>query len=432
MPRRRRHRRRDGTIDRPAAQNQGRPPARHADSRRHSFARDAAQPVRRGRVDRADSLPAHHRARPRARSGAAHVPASPTAARLEGAVLGEGFDDLQLRTADERVSCCGATGDACARSRSETGWPTYNGDPGGNRYTTLTQIDKTNVARLAPRWMFTMPNAGALQGTPVVVDGIMYVTAPNECFALDAGSGRQIWHYQRPRTPGPSAGGTPTAASRSRAIACSWRPTTRTCIALNRFTGELLWDTDAGRLARELRRPRRRRSPAGNLVISGVAGGEHGANGFVAALDQATGKEVWRFWTVPKPGEPGSETWQGQGHRITAARRPGSPAATIPSSIIVYWPIGNPSKEYNGDDRQGDNLYANSHPGARSQDRHAEVVLPVHAARSLGLGRDADVRARRRRLAGAAAQADAARRAATDSSTCSIAPTARCCWPSRS
>ena len=128
-------------------------------------------------------------------------------------------------------------------------------------------------------------------------------------------------------------------------------------IALNRWTGTLLWDAP---LADWRQNYSATSAPltAGNLVISGVTGGEHGANGFVAAHDQETGREVWRFWTVPKPGEPGSETWKGAARRIIAARRRGSPAATIRRSIS-YWPVGNPSQEYNGDDRQGDN-YANS------------------------------------------------------------------------
>jgi alcohol dehydrogenase (cytochrome c) len=98
---------------------------------------------------------------------------------------------------------------------SETDWPTYNGGPGGNRLTALAQIDKTTVAALAPRWLFTVPGAGLLQVTPVVVGGIMYVTAPNEGYALDAGTGRLLWHYQRPRTKG-VAGGT---ANRGVAVA---------------------------------------------------------------------------------------------------------------------------------------------------------------------------------------------------------------------
>ena len=140
---------------------------------------------------------------------------------------------------------------------------------------------------------------------------------------------------------------------------------------------------------------------------------------------------MWRFWTVPKPGEPGSETWQGKD-----IEHGGAPTwftgSYDPELDIVYWPTGNPSQEYNGDDRKGDNLYANSHPGARSQDRHAQVALPVHAARSLGLGRDADVGADRRRLAGAAAQAAAAREPQRLLLRVRSRATASCCWRSRS
>src|SRR5205814_1712875 len=109
---------------------------------------------------------------------------------LEGEVRGEGFEDLQLLSDDKRVHLLRRAGDRYREVTSGSDWPTYNGDPGGNRHTTLTGIDKANVARLAPRWLFTIPDAGLLQVTPVVVGGIMYVTAPNQCFALDAGTGR--------------------------------------------------------------------------------------------------------------------------------------------------------------------------------------------------------------------------------------------------
>jgi alcohol dehydrogenase (cytochrome c) len=275
--------------------------------------------------------------------------------RLEGRVLGEGFDDLQLRSDDNRVHLLRRAGDRFRAVTSEQNWPTYNGDPGGNRYTTLTQIDKTNAMRLAPRWVYSIPNSGQLQVTPVVVDGIMYVTAPNECFAVDAGSGRQIWHFKRARTPGVSGGwanrGVGVAGDRVFLMTDHAH-----IIALNRFTGEMLWDT----ALEDWRKNYAASSaplPAGDLVITGVAGGEHGANGFVSALDQETGKEVWRFWTVPKPGEPGSETWKGKD-----IEHGGAPTwftgSYGPVLDIVYWPTGNPSKEYNGDDRQGDNLYA--------------------------------------------------------------------------
>jgi alcohol dehydrogenase (cytochrome c) len=277
---------------------------------------------------------------------------------IQGVVIGEGFHDVQLRTDDGRVRLLRRQGDRVRDVASGTDWPTYNGDAGGNRYTTLTQIDKTTVTRLAPRWIYTVPNAGGLQGTPQVAGGIMYVTAPNECIALDAGSGRPIWHFKRPRTSGVMQG----YANRGVAIAGDrvfMETDNAHVIALNRWTGALLWDTP---LADWRQNYSATSAPltAGNLVISGVTGGEHGANGFVAAHDQETGREVWRFWTVPKPGEPGSETWKGDGpadHRGAATWFTGS---YDPALDLVYWPVGNPSQEYNGDDREGDNLYANS------------------------------------------------------------------------
>ena len=278
---------------------------------------------------------------------------------LEGEVAGEGFHDLQLRTdpPSPSVHLLRRSGDRFRVVTSETDWPTYNGDPRGNRYTAATQINKSTVARLAPTWMFSIPDAGSLQVTPVVVDGIMYVTARNQCFALDAGSGRQIWHYKRPHTRGVTQG----HANRGVGVA-SDRVFMMTdhahLLALHRFTGELLWDTPLD----DWRKNYSASSaplPAGNLVISGVSGGEHGANGFVAAYDQATGKEVWRFWTVPKRGEPGSETWQG-----ADIDHGGAPTwftgSYDPELDTVYWPTGNPAKEYSGDDRKGDNLYASS------------------------------------------------------------------------
>jgi alcohol dehydrogenase (cytochrome c) len=277
--------------------------------------------------------------------------------KLLGEVKGEGFADLQLLTDDRRLHLLRRAGDRFREVTSEADWPTYNGGPGGNRHTTLTQIDKTTVARLAPQWLFSVPDAGVLQVTPVVVGGIMYVTAPNQCFALDAGTGRPIWHYKRPLTKGLSGGN----ANRGAGVAGDrvFMETDHAhIIALNRFTGELLWDTELA----DWRNNYAASSaplPAGNLVISGVSGGEHGANGFVAAHDQETGQEVWRFWTVPRPGEPGSETWQGKdiAHGGAPTWFTGS---YDPALDLVYWPTGNPSKEYNGDDRKGDNLYANS------------------------------------------------------------------------
>jgi alcohol dehydrogenase (cytochrome c) len=278
--------------------------------------------------------------------------------KLEGEVLGEGFDDLQLRTDDKRIHLLRRAGKLFREVTSEKGWPTYNGDPGGNRYTKLTQISKSNIVRLAPRWMFEIPNSGHVEVTPVVVGGIMYITVPNNCYALDAGTGRELWHYQR--RPGD---GVAVDFGVNRGVGVAGDRVFMAVdhahiVALDRFTGELLWDTE---MADWRQNYFSTSAPllAGNLVIAGVGGGEHGANGFVIALDQETGKEVWRFWTVPKRGTPGSETWEGKDidHGGAPTWFTGS---FDPQLDIVYWPVGNPSEEYNGEYRKGDNLYSDS------------------------------------------------------------------------
>src|SRR4029077_20909761 len=141
----------------------------------------------------------------------------------------------------------------------------------------------------------------------------MNVPTRNECSPLDAGRGREIWHYRRPRTKGlvgNAAGGI------NRGVAGAGdRPFMVTdhahVIALNRFTGALLWETE---MADWHQNYNATGAPlvVGNLVVTGTSGGDEGVRGFVAAFDQATGKEVWRWGTTPKRGEPGSESAEGQ------------------------------------------------------------------------------------------------------------------------
>ena len=279
---------------------------------------------------------------------------------LQGIVLNRGPQELQLRTDDQRVHLL-RTADNLYRSvTSQLDWPTYHGSNTGNRYSSATQISRTNVRSLAPRWMFTLPNASRLQVTPVVVEGIMYVTAANEAYALDAGTGRQLWHYGRPRTKGVigDAGG-----GINRGVAINgprlFMVTDHAhLIALDRFTGALLWDTEMADF-RQNYGATSAPLAVGNLVVSGISGGDEGVRGFVSAFDQETGKEAWRFWTVPKRGEPGSETWQGTAieHGCAATWLTGTFDA---QAGIVYWPTGNPCPDYNGDERKGDNLYSDS------------------------------------------------------------------------
>jgi alcohol dehydrogenase (cytochrome c) len=113
---------------------------------------------------------------------------------LEGDVLNRGLSDLQLRTGDQRVHLLRIEGDRYREVTSQTDWPGYHGLPNGNRYTTIDQVKPSNVAKLAPKWMFNLPNTSPSENTPVVVEGIMYVSSGNECYALDAGTGRPVWH----------------------------------------------------------------------------------------------------------------------------------------------------------------------------------------------------------------------------------------------
>src|SRR5438874_4686261 len=119
---------------------------------------------------------------------------------LEGVVLNQSTQDLQLRTDEKHIYLLRKEGARYRQVTSQTDWPTYNGVVTGNRYSTLDQIKTTNVSRMGAKWIFSLPNTARLQVTPVVSDGVMYVTSANECYALDAGSGREIWHFKRLRT----------------------------------------------------------------------------------------------------------------------------------------------------------------------------------------------------------------------------------------
>ncbi|MFN0104389.1 MAG: PQQ-binding-like beta-propeller repeat protein [Bryobacteraceae bacterium] len=240
-------------------------------------------------------------------------------------------------------------------------WPSYNGSPSGNRFSSLDQIDTGNVERLAPKWMFPLPGApGSLQTTPVVVDGVMYVTSVNEAYALDARNGREIWHFKRPRTKG-LAGDAASGINRGVAVLGDrvFMVTDHAhLVALHRHTGQLIWDV-------EMADYRQNYGSTGaplvvnDLVIAGISGGDEGVRGFLDAYKASTGERVWRFWTIPARGEPGSETWIGRAleHGCGTTWLTGT---YDPETQLLYWPTGNPCPDYNGDERKGDNLYTDS------------------------------------------------------------------------
>ena len=238
-------------------------------------------------------------------------------------------------------------------------WTMYDGSHTGNRYSTLDQIDQSNVQRLAPVWTLPMPESRP-QLTPVVVDGIMYVTGWNELQAVDATTGRVLWTYTEPRHGGivSEAGIGVNRGATVLGDSVFMMTDHAHVIGFNRFTGQRLWEAEMGSYL-ESYSATSPPLPVGDLLVVGVAGGEEGARGFLDAYRASTGERVWRFYTIPKRGEPGSETWVGQAleHGCGATWMPGS---YDPELDLIYWAIGNPCPDFAGEERIGDNLYTSS------------------------------------------------------------------------
>jgi len=239
-------------------------------------------------------------------------------------------------------------------------WLTYSGRYSGWRHSTLKQITPANVSRLSLQWAFQSAELGQFETTPLAIDGILYGTAANNrAFAIDARTGRAIWRYQRVLPPKVHA----CCGMVNRGFAMLgdrlfMATLDAHVIALDRFTGNVIWDVAAADYRQGYSFTV---APLAvkNAIIVGVAGGEFGIRGFVDAYDAATGARLWRFDTVPGPGQPGNETWSGDSWKTG-----GAPAwitgSYDPELNLIYWPTGNPSPSNYGGDRQGDNLYSNS------------------------------------------------------------------------
>ena len=243
-------------------------------------------------------------------------------------------------------------------------WRTYNGSDSANRYSPLTRITRANVASLKLKWVFPMPYFG-LEVTPLAADGVLYVTGPNQVVALEAETGRAMWTYSRPPTPG-LVGDSQLGTNRGVALrgdAVYFVTDNARLLALDRSTGALRWEVP---LAPEPPPAEPRHHYGGtiaplvvrDMVVAGVAGADAGIRGFVAAFNAETGALVWRRWTVPRAGERGIQTWQGP----EPTRGGGSTWLTgsyDSSSDTLYWATGNPWPGSDDRDRPGDNLYTN-------------------------------------------------------------------------
>lgn len=239
-------------------------------------------------------------------------------------------------------------------------WPSYNGDYTGRRFSKLDQITPENVAQLRAAWVFHVRNSDALETTPVVVNGLMFVTAANDAYAVDAQTGRTIWHAARPITEGLIDD---ASQHHNRGVGV-WgsrvymNTDNAHLLCLDARSGNLLWDVAYADWSKNYGATSAPLVINGKVIV-GTSGGDDGVRGFIAAYDGGTGKLVWRFWTIPGPGEFGSESWPGDSylHGGGTTWMPG----TYDSELnLLYWGTSNPSPDFSGDTRPGDDLYTSS------------------------------------------------------------------------
>jgi len=236
-------------------------------------------------------------------------------------------------------------------------WPSYNGDYTGRRYSSLDQITPQNVSALQAQWVFHSPNSNHLEVTPIVVNGAMFVTSANDAFALDARTGRAIWHYSRPVTEGLIDD---ASAHHNRGVGL-WHSRVYMetdnahLLCLDARSGHLLWDVA---YAQGNKNYGATSAPliVKDRVLVGTSGGDDGVRGFVAAFDADSGKELWRHWTIPAPGEFGSSSWPGDMY-LRGGATTWMPGTYDPELNLVYWGTSNAAPDFDGSVRPGDDLY---------------------------------------------------------------------------
>ena len=235
-------------------------------------------------------------------------------------------------------------------------WLTYSGDLGGKRYSPLSEVNRQNVSHLRVKWAHQFAN-GTNEVSPIVIDGVMYVTGPNTAAALDARTGRDLWDWSRPipldyRPVGFGQTSRGPAVLDDKLFVATldgW------LVAIDLKSGAQRWSTQVLDYKLGYSMTMAPLAIEGKIVV-GVSGGEAGIRGFIDAFDAKTGKRAWRFWTIPGPGEPGHETWAGDSWK-TGGGSTWVTGAYDPELKLVYWGVGNPGPDWNGDSRGGDNLY---------------------------------------------------------------------------
>ena len=247
-------------------------------------------------------------------------------------------------------------------------WLTYSGDYTGQRFSPLKQITAANADRLAGQWTFQTAVNSKFEATPIVIDGTLYITGgastgsgatTQHAWAIDGRAGKQLWHYQRQLPEGLKV----CCGLVNRGFAVLHNRLFMVTldahfVALNRADGKVIYDVEMAKIKDGYAATG---APliVNDKVIAGIAGGEYANRGFIDAYDPETGKRLWRVYSTPGPGEPGSETWAGD---IWA--RGGGPTwlsgSYDPALNLLYWGTGNPNPDWNGEVRPGDNLYTDS------------------------------------------------------------------------
>jgi alcohol dehydrogenase (cytochrome c) len=247
------------------------------------------------------------------------------------------------------------------RADEEPGnWLTYSGNYSSHHHSRLDQVHRGNVNRLKIQWVFQLRSLEKVEVTPLVVDGMMYVTQPpNDVIALDTRTGRPFWTNRRllPEKINTCCG----QVNRGVALLDDrlyMGTVDAHLVALDAKTGTLLWDVEVAdyRTGYSITC-----APLAlkDKVIIGISGGEYGIRGFLDAYDAKTGRRVWRFYTIPGPGEPGNETWEGDSWK-TGGAPTWVTGSFDPMLDLIYWGTGNPGPDWNGEVRKGDNLYSAS------------------------------------------------------------------------
>ena len=255
----------------------------------------------------------------------------------------------------------GVTNDRLLNAADEPqNWLQYSGTYDAQRFSRLNQVTSENVDQLEVAWIRQLNTLSALETTPLVVDGIMYISMPDDIvMALDARTGQIFWTYAYP---------VPEAlmlccGKQSRGVAILGDTLflgtlDAHLVALDTRDGEVLWDVA---VANGLAGNSITGAPlvVKDMVLTGIAGGEYGIRGFIDAYDVETGERRWRTYTIPAEGEPGNDTWAGDSWKTG-----GSPTWVTgsydPELDLVYWGTGNPGPDWNGEVRMGDNLYSDS------------------------------------------------------------------------